>query len=167
MRQRRQTAFAVLISVTGMTRRSPSRKGLPRWLPIANTIVMFLNRRGMAVGTQHILTIAGRATGKPRSTPVSIVSVAASRYIVSTGSGTQWVKNARSAKQATLRRGRHVESVVLVEVPLAQRGPILREFPVQVPGGMSFLEGVLGSKLDSDALVAAAAELPVFRIDRA
>jgi len=150
-----------------MSERKRSRSSLPGWLPIANKIVIFLNRRGLAVGTQHILTIPGRTTGRPRSTPVSIVSVAADRYIVSTGSGTEWVRNARRSKRATLRRGRLVESIVLVELSVEQRGPILRAFPVQVPGGMSFLESVLGSKLDPEALVAAAAELPVFRIDRA
>ena len=150
-----------------MPRRALRKSGLPAWLPLANRLIIFLNRWGLAMGSQFILTVTGRETGSPRSMPVSIVRVDGERYIVSTGSRTQWVKNARRTGRATLQRGRRVEHVCLVELPVEQRGAVLREFPFQVPGGMSFLERVLGSKLDADRLVGSAAQLPVFRIDRA
>ena len=48
---------------------------LPWWLKSANRVVIALNRLGLAVGTQHVLSIPGRKTGKLRSTPVSLLTV--------------------------------------------------------------------------------------------
>src|SRR5215510_13405040 len=92
---------------------------LPGWLKPVNRMVMALNRIGLAVGTQHILSIPGRKTGKLRSTPVSLLTVDGRRYI-GTGLETNWVKNARAAGWGLLSRGRKRERVALVEVPVAE-----------------------------------------------
>lgn len=67
----------------------PERK-LPRWLVLANRIVIWLNRMGLAIGTQHIFSIPGRRAAKVRITPVSLLTVDGHRYIVS-GSEAEWV----------------------------------------------------------------------------
>ena len=69
---------------------------LPWWLKSVNRVVIALNRLGLAVGTQRMLSIPSRKTGKLRSTPVSLLTVNGQRYIV-TGLETDWVKNARVA----------------------------------------------------------------------
>ncbi len=139
------------------------KRKLPWWLGIANRLIMFLNRRGLVLGTQHILTIPGRKSGKLRSTPVSLLTVSGDRYIV-TGFDTQWVKNARAAGWGYLRQGRRQERVSLIEAPVEQRGPILREFPKQVPHGVEFFERLLDLPNDPDAFAEAAPRCPVFRI---
>ena len=138
---------------------------LPRWLKPANRVVIALNRLGLAIGTQHVLAIPGRKTGKLRRTPVSLLTVDGRRYIV-TALETDWVKNARAAGWGSLARGRTEERVALVELPVAERGPILREFPRQVPHGVQFFERVLGLPGDPEAFAAAAPQCPVFRVDR-
>src|SRR5436305_15179497 len=105
---------------------------LPRWLKPANRVIMTLNRRGLVLGTEHILTIPGRKTGKLHSTPVSLLTVDGRRYICTVGD-TEWVKNARAAGWATLSQGSRQERVALAELPVAERGAILREFPIQLP----------------------------------
>jgi deazaflavin-dependent oxidoreductase (nitroreductase family) len=125
---------------------------------------MALNRHGLALGTQHILTVVGRKTGKPYSTPVSLLAVDGTRYICTVGE-TGWVKNARTAKTGTLQRGRSIERVTLVELSVAERGPILRVFPSQVPHGVPFFTQVLGLPNDPEAFAAAAPQCPVFRIE--
>jgi hypothetical protein len=142
----------------------PHEGTLPRWLKPANRVVMALNRMGLAVGTQHILSIPGRKTGQLRSTPVSLLTVDGKRYIV-TGMETNWVKNARAAGWGLLSRGRKRERVALIEVPVEQRAPILREFPRQVRGGVRFFERMLGLPNDPEAFAAAAPQCPVFRVD--
>lgn len=138
---------------------------LPRWLKPANRIIIVLNRLGLVVGTQHVLSIPGQKTGKMRSTPVSLLTVDGQRYIV-TGFETNWVKNARAAGWAMLERGRKKERVALIELPATERAPILREFPRQVPHGVQYFEQMLGLPSDPEAFAAAAPRCPVFRIDR-
>jgi hypothetical protein len=118
-------------------------------------MVMALNRMGLAVGTQHILSIAGRKTGRLRSTPVSLLTVDGKRYIV-TGMETHWAKNARAAGWGLLSRGRKRERVALVEEPVDERAPVLREFPRPVRGGVQFFERMLGLPNDPEALTTAA-----------
>ena len=118
----------------------------------------------MSFGTWYILSIAGRKTGKVRSTPVSVLHVNGQRYVV-TGFETQWVKNARKEGRGMLARGRKQEQVVLVELPVVERPPILREFPRQVPHGVPFFEKLLNIPGDPEALAEAAPRCPVFRLD--
>ena len=137
---------------------------LPKWLKFANRAIIALNRLGMSFGTWYILSIPGRKTGKMRSTPVPVLHVNGQRYVV-TGFETQWVKNARKVGRGMLARGHKKEQVVLVELPVEERPPILREFPRQVPRGVPFFEKLLNLPGDPEALAAAAPRCPVFRLD--
>jgi hypothetical protein len=136
---------------------------LPWWLKPANQLIMVLNRLGVPIGTQYILTIPGRKSGKLYSTPVSLLIVDDERYICTVGE-TGWVKNARVAGTGTLTRGRLKEQVALAELPIAERGVILREFPRQVPHGVQFFERVLGLPNEPEAFAAAAPRCPVFHV---
>jgi hypothetical protein len=136
----------------------------PWWLKPANQLIILLNRLGMSIGTLHILSIPGRKTGKMRSTPVAVLRVNGQRYIL-TGLETGWVKNARAAGWGLLSYGHRSERVVLVELPVEERPPILREFPVQVPGGVSMFERLLDWPADPEAFAQAAPRCPVFRLE--
>lgn len=137
---------------------------LPRWLKYMNRLIIVLNHLGIGFGTWYILSIPGRKTGNMRSTPVSVLHVNGQRYVV-TGFETQWVKNARKADWGTLRRGWKVEKVAVVELPVEERGPILSEFPRQVPHGVQYFEKLLNLPGDPEAFAEAAPRCPVFRFD--
>jgi hypothetical protein len=137
---------------------------LPRWLKFANRLIVAFNRMGLSFGTWYILSIPGRKTGKMRSTPVSVLHVDGQRYVV-TGFETNWVKNARKVGKGVLARGRRREEVALVELPVEERGPILREFPRQIPHGVQFFEKLLHFPGDPEAFAEAAPRCPVFRLD--
>ena len=137
----------------------------PRWLKVVNPINRFLLRRGIGPAPQHLLSIAGRRTGRMHTTPVAVVTVDGERYLVAGFDGSDWVRNARAAGTALLHRGLGREDVVLTEVPLIRRGPILRAFATQVRGGQPFL-GVPASATDA-AFAEAGARHPVFRLDPA
>jgi deazaflavin-dependent oxidoreductase (nitroreductase family) len=128
----------------------------PRWMVRMNVALL---RRGLKVGSQSLLSVPGRKSGVARSTPVSIVTVAGTRYIVAAFSEADWVKNALAAGAGSLRRGSRVESVRLVELPVIERDPILRAFLEQVPGGVRFF-----ASPDPDTVVASASRYPVFRV---
>jgi hypothetical protein len=116
-------------------------------------------RLGLQVGTQHLLTVPGRKSGLPRSTPVSIATVGSDRYIVAAFPGAAWVGNVRVARGGTLMRGDLTEYVKLVEVPVEERGPILRAFLEQVRGGVRFF-----GPQTTEQVVARADRYPVFRV---
>jgi hypothetical protein len=142
----------------------PTNPALPKWLKYANRLIVIFNRLGLSFGTWYILSIPGRKTGKLRSTPISVLHVNGQRYVV-TGFDTQWVKNARRGGKGILARGRKQEQVVLVELPVEDRAPILREFPRQVPHGVQYFEKLLNIPGDPEAMAAAAPHCPVFRLD--
>jgi hypothetical protein len=133
---------------------------LPWWLKLINPTVVYLNRRGLAVGTMHVLTVRGRKTGKPYSTPVSLVALDGQRYIASLP-WVGWVKNARVCGEGVLERGRRKEQVRLVEVPLEERIRVVRAFPLQVPHGVAYF----GLPPNPDAFEQAAPHLTAFRVD--
>ena len=129
----------------------------PGWMVRMNVAVL---RRGLAVGSQYLLTVRGRKSGAPRSTPISLVTLDGERYIVSAFSEADWVKNVRAAGEGSLTRGKHSEAVKLVELQVPERELVLRAFLQQVPGGVRFFESP-----EPDAVAASASRYPVFRVD--
>jgi deazaflavin-dependent oxidoreductase (nitroreductase family) len=75
------------------------------WRRALNAIVRPAARLGLAPGT-YLLTVEGRVSGKPYSTPVLIVEDGDSRWLVAPYGERNWVKNARAAGELELRRGR-------------------------------------------------------------
>jgi deazaflavin-dependent oxidoreductase (nitroreductase family) len=132
---------------------TPKKRRAPRWLKWVNPLNVFLLRKGIGPAPQHVLTIAGRRTGLPRRTPIALITVDGERYAVAGFDGSDWVRNARAAGRGELQRGRSVERIILTEVPVAQRDPILRDFAARVRGGAAFAAG-------------GAEHHPVFRISR-
>jgi deazaflavin-dependent oxidoreductase (nitroreductase family) len=128
----------------------------PPWMVRLNVALL---RRGLTVGSQHLLSIRGRRTGELRRTPVSVVTVEGLRYIVAAFPDANWVKNTRAAGRGTLERGRGSELVQLIELPAAERGPILRAFLHQVRGGVRFFESS-----DPEVVASSADRYPVFRV---
>jgi hypothetical protein len=140
---------------------------LPRWLKLANPLIVALQRRGVVIGTMRLLSVPGRKSGQLRTTPVSPLVVEGERYIVAGFEDADWVKNARVAGWGTLARGRDKERVNLVELPLQERVPVLREFPRKIPNGVQFfrqLYGISGTPEEFETLVP---RCPVFRVEEA
>jgi hypothetical protein len=106
------------------------RARLPRWLELANPVIVALQRRGVVIGTMRLLSVPGRKSGKLRTTPVSPLMVEGERYIIAGLEEADWVKNARVAGWGVLARGREQERVNLVALPLQER-PRLAGVPAQ------------------------------------
>lgn len=62
------------------------------------------------------LTVRGRRSGRPTSTPVPPFAHEGSRHLASGGGETEWVRNLRGAGEGGLRRGRTRETFRAVEV---------------------------------------------------
>jgi len=128
----------------------------PAWMVRVNTALL---RRGLRLGSQHLLTVAGRRTGLPRSTPVSLATDGGDRFIVAAVAEAAWVANVRAAGHGTLARGRAIEAVAFEQLEPADRGPVIAAFLDQVRGGVRFFGA--GTRAE---IVAAADQYPVFRV---
>ncbi len=140
----------------------------PRWLKPFNRMIVVFQRLGVVAGTMRSLSVPGRASGRLRTTPVSPLTVDGERYIVAGFEDADWVKNAQAAGWGILARGRKRERVSLVELPVEERGAVLREFPLEVPHGVWFFtqSGIVASP-DPESFAAVAPHCPVFRIEPA
>ena len=139
---------------------------LPSWLPVANRIVRTMHRIGLPLGTIHLLTVPGRRTGQPRTTPVSPLTVEGHRYVVAALPQSDWARNARAAGRGELVRGRRRHDVTLQEVAdPGLRRTVMRAFPTQVPHGVDFFVRIgLVERADPDQFAAAAERVAVFEI---
>jgi deazaflavin-dependent oxidoreductase (nitroreductase family) len=132
-------------------------------------VLMVLLRIGVPVSRHEapvVLTVPGRKSGKPRSTPITPMHVDGKRDVVNGYPGADWVSNVRAADQVTLAQGRRFERVRMAELPPDEARPVLREFPALVPTGVDLMKraGVLTDGTP-DELEGLAGRLPVFRID--
>jgi len=104
----------------------PYRKSL--WRRALNALVRPLARLGLTGPRTHLLTVPGRTSGRPWSTPVSIVRLGDDRWLVAPYGDRNWVKNARAAGWVELRRGRRSERLAVEELAPEQAVPVLREY---------------------------------------
>jgi deazaflavin-dependent oxidoreductase (nitroreductase family) len=130
---------------------------------IQNRFWAFVHSLGIAPGVLATLQVTGRKSGRMISLPVAITTVDGQRYLVSMlGNDAQWVKNVRAAHgNAFIRSGKRTE-VLLEEVPVEQRAPILKAYLKRAPGARPHIP------VDKDAPLsefeAVAALFPAFRI---
>ena len=75
----------------------------PWWLKPMNKVFMTVMRLGLIKDGPMVLTVPGRKSGKPRSTPITPFTVDGKRYVVGGFPGADWVRNARAADVATIR----------------------------------------------------------------
>ena len=95
---------------------------------IANAVIGSLLRVGVGPGFLRLLTVTGRTTGQPRTTPVAPVQTDRGRWLVAPYGEVGWVRNARAAGRVTLRRGRTSETLAATEVSPGEAVPVLREY---------------------------------------
>ena len=104
----------------------PYRKSY--WRRALNALLRPLARAGLTGPRTYLLTVPGRKTGKPWSTPVSIVKMGDMRWLVAPYGERNWVRNARAAGWVELRRGRRDERLALRELSPEAAVPVLREY---------------------------------------
>ena len=139
---------------------------LPGWLRPANRLVKAMSRVGVPLGTIHVLTVPGRRSGEPRSTPVSPLTVSGRRYVIAALPQCDWARNARAAGRGELAQGRTRSTVALREVTdPAVRRAVMAAFPREVPHGVGFFVRVgLVTKGTPEEFAAAADDVAVFEL---
>lgn len=112
-----------------------------------------------------VLETRGRTSGKPRRVPLAVARRRGIRYLVSMlGPDVDWVRNVRAAGGRAALIRRHRQEVVLTEVPVAERAPILRRYLLVAFGARPHMHVRWNAPLRDFERVAA--DYPVFRVDR-
>lgn len=97
----------------------------------------FVTRSLLALGISYngstLITVPGRKTGVPRSTPISMVEFEGQRYVQSPFGNVDWVRNLRAAGKATLSWGRRHETVVVTELSPEQAAPVIKSLLARAP----------------------------------
>jgi deazaflavin-dependent oxidoreductase (nitroreductase family) len=139
---------------------------LPGWLPLMNRVVRFSYKLGLRMGPVVVLTVRGRKSGVPRSTPVTPYTVDGQRYVMAGLKNGDWARNTRAAGRGTLASGRRTSEVTLTEVTDPERRRrVVSQFPVEVPRGVPFFVSLgLVTKADPDEFAAASDEVTVFAL---
>lgn len=122
-----------------------------------------LERFGIGPRNAHAVTVRGRSSGKAYTTTMRVLTRPEARYLVSAFGETHTIKNLRAAGKTTLIRGGRREDIRLVELPVGERAPFIREY-LRLNGRMG---AYFGAKADSsdDTLAQAARDHTVFRIE--
>jgi len=139
----------------------------PGWFTknVFNRIINGLMGLGFSVWGSRVLEVRGRSSGEPRRTPVNLLSIDGTRFLVAPRGETQWVRNLRAAGEGRLLLGRRSEPFSAEEIVIdAAKVPILRAYLARWKAEVGvFFDGV-GPDSPEQELLDAAAKHPVFRI---
>jgi deazaflavin-dependent oxidoreductase (nitroreductase family) len=85
---------------------------------------------GLGIGPRYnfLLQVRGRKTGRLYSTPIDLLEFRGKRFLVAPRGRTQWVRNAESAGEVTLKRGRTRLNFRLRPIPDGEKPELLKEY---------------------------------------
>ncbi len=110
----------------------------------------------------HLLTTRGRRSGERRTTPVTIIEVNGSRWLVAPYGSVGWVHNLRARPTAVISRGVTEETVDVFEVGPEDAAPVLQHYLETVSIVRPYFDVTHESSLAD--IAAEAGQHPVFRL---
>ena len=143
----------------------------PWYARAGNVMTTTLLRAGVKLNgfkkyPMYLMTVRGRKSGQPRTTPVVIGEHDGLRLVISVYGQVDWARNLRAAGKATLQRGRRNETVTAVELGPAEAAPILKRSLAGAPGMIrAYFEVTPDSSLED--FEREAPRHPVFLLQRA
>lgn len=137
----------------------PTRTG--RWV---NRVEGWWAALGLPPRIMVALEVRGRTSGRTRRSVLVTAKLGRREFLVSMlGDGSDWVRNARAAGGRAVIRHWRPRQVRLVEIPAAERAPVLQAYCRVAPGGRMHFPLAPDAPLEEFAKIAA--DYPVFRID--
>jgi deazaflavin-dependent oxidoreductase (nitroreductase family) len=149
-----------------MTDRTHGTATAPWWVTMFTPIAKPLLGAGVPLGFNGLITIRGRKSGLPRTTPVAIVQFEGRRWVWAPWGDVHWVRNLRAAGRATITVRRKADEVTATELDRAEREAFFRDvmgsLAGSIPGGKWFIRNIDGVDLDDP--VEASEGRPVFEL---
>lgn len=139
----------------------------PGWFTknVFNRAVAAMTRRGISVWGSRVLEVTGRTSGEPRRTPVNLLVLDGSDYLVSARGEGQWVRNVRAADgRLDLLLGKRRTTYRAVELAGDAKVAVLREYLRRWKAEVGvFFDGVTAASSDEE-IAAVAPKHPAFRL---
>jgi len=109
------------------------KSNVPTYIRIANVMTSTMLRMGIKLmgpgkSPMYLITVRGRKSGLPRTTPIATLEKGGQRYILTPYGVVDWVRNLRAAGTANLTRGRRTDEVRAIEVVPEEASRILKDF---------------------------------------
>jgi deazaflavin-dependent oxidoreductase (nitroreductase family) len=140
----------------------------PWWVRMFTPLARPLLAAGVPLGFNGLVTVRGRKSGVPRTTPVAVIQYQGRRWIWAPWGEVHWVRNLRNAGRATITVRRQREEVAATELDRSERESFFRDvmgsLAGSMPGGKWFIRTVDGVDLDDP--VEASEGRPVFELHR-
>ena len=139
----------------------------PGWFTrnVFNRLVAGLTRAGISVWGSRILEVRGRKSGKPHRTPVNVLTLDDSRYLVAPRGNTQWVRNLRVAGEGDLLVGQRREHFRATEVADDAKREILRAYLQRWKWEVGQFFGGVGPESPDADLDRISPDHPIFSIE--
>lgn len=99
----------------------------PALIRFSGPIARRLLRAGLPMGPNLLLTVRGRASGRPRTVPVAVVKTGGRRFVVGTFGDVHWTRNLRAAGEAELNDDGRWEPVEAVELTREEATAFFRD----------------------------------------
>lgn len=122
---------------------------------------------GLGGGLEHnyVLQVRGRKSGRLYSTPVNLLEMGQSQYLVAPRGNTQWVRNVRSSLELSLKKGSKVHRFRARELPDSAKPALLKEYLSRYQKTVQrYFSIPVDSDLDSFTKIAN--RHPVFELER-
>ena len=116
----------------------------------------------LAPASYYLLTVPGRKSGKPHTTPVILVEQSGVRWLVAPYGDVNWVLNARAAGKVTLSRRRKAQVFHIEEVGPETAAPVLKAYLQSVRVVRSYFDCQPDAPLQD--FIAESSRHPVFRL---
>jgi deazaflavin-dependent oxidoreductase (nitroreductase family) len=101
-------------------------------------------RAGVPLGPNALVTIRGRKSGEPRTTPLAIIDTGGRRFVWSPWGDVHWVRNLRAAGRATITVRKRSEDVRAKELDRDERVRFFRDvlgpYARAMRGGVTFVK---------------------------
>jgi deazaflavin-dependent oxidoreductase (nitroreductase family) len=147
-----------------------SKARIPSFVGIFNPIARRMIGAGVPMGPNALITVRGRKSGEPRTTPIALIEIEGRRWVSSPYGEVNWVRNLRASGEATVTIGRTRKQMHAIELSQEERvaffrdrmGPYVKRIPLGL--GRFMIGTVLGAQEMLDDPVGAAERHPVFEL---
>ena len=142
---------------------------VPSFVSVFNPVARRVLKVGALMGPNALITVRGRKSGLPRTTPVALVEIDGRRWVIGTFGEVNWVRNLRAAREATLSVGRRREEVRAAELDAEAAKAFFRDVLGSYVRGLRvgpLLLSILGARDILEDPAAAASRRPVFELIR-
>ena len=140
---------------------------VPGYVGVFDPIARRVLKAGALMGPNALITVRGRKSGLPRTTPVALVEINGRRWVIGTFGDTNWVRNLRAAGEATVSVGRRREDMKAAELVGEDRISFFRDVLTPYVKSLrigTLLLSVLGARDIVDDPAGAAEKRSVFEL---